>query len=38
MTGLVYSFLTESKIYQRNALKAKPSFDDLDVARTLRAA
>ncbi len=38
MTGMVYSFLTESKIYQRNALKKKPSYDDLDIARTQRRA
>lgn len=30
MTGAVYSFLTEAKIYQRNALKARPSVDNLD--------
>jgi glycosyltransferase involved in cell wall biosynthesis len=30
MTGAVYSFLTESKIYQRDALRRRPSVDDLD--------
>lgn len=30
MTGAVYSFLTESKIYQRHALQARPSFDDME--------
>ncbi len=30
MTGAVYSFMTEAKIYQRNALRTKPSFDDVD--------
>lgn len=30
MTGAVYSFLTEAKIYQRHALLARPSIDDLD--------
>lgn len=29
-TGAVYSFLTESKIYQRHALRCRPSFDDMD--------
>jgi glycosyltransferase involved in cell wall biosynthesis len=29
MTGAVYSFLTESKMYQRHALRRKPSVDDL---------
>ena len=38
MTGMVYSFLTESKIYQRNALKSKPVLDDLDIARSQRRA
>ena len=33
MTGAVYSFLTESKIYQRRALQRKPPVDDLDRAR-----
>jgi glycosyltransferase involved in cell wall biosynthesis len=30
MTGAVYSFLTEAKIYQRNALIASPPLDDMD--------
>lgn len=30
MTGAVYSFLTESKIYQRNAFNTHPSVDDMD--------
>ncbi|GAA4117969.1 glycosyltransferase family 2 protein [Aminobacter aganoensis] len=30
MTGAVYSFLTEAKIYQRNALRTRPSVDDVD--------
>lgn len=30
MTGSVYSFLTEAKIYQRHALRDRPSVDDLD--------
>jgi len=30
MTGAVYSFLTESKIYQRHALQRKPLVDDMD--------
>jgi glycosyltransferase involved in cell wall biosynthesis len=30
MTGAVYSFLTEAKIYQRNALRERPSVDDMD--------
>jgi glycosyltransferase involved in cell wall biosynthesis len=30
MTGAVYSFLTEVKIYQRNALEAAPNVDNLD--------
>jgi len=30
MTGAVYSFLTEAKIYQRNALRAMPPADDMD--------
>lgn len=30
MTGAVYSFLTESKIFQRNIMRAKPPFDDFD--------
>jgi hypothetical protein len=30
MTGAVYSFLTEAKIYQRHALRERPSRDDLD--------
>jgi glycosyltransferase involved in cell wall biosynthesis len=30
MTGAVYSFLTETKIFQRNAMRAKPPFDDFD--------
>lgn len=30
MTGAVYSFLTEAKIYQRNAQKLLPSLDDMD--------
>jgi glycosyltransferase involved in cell wall biosynthesis len=30
MTGAVYSFLTEAKIYQRYAEMQRPSFDDLD--------
>lgn len=29
MTGSVYSFLTEAKIYQRNALRERPSIDDV---------
>ena len=29
-TGAVYSFLTESKIYQKHALRQRPSFDDMD--------
>ena len=33
MTGAVYSFLTESKVYQRNALEATPSVDDMDRGR-----
>ena len=32
MTGAVYSFLTESKVYQRRALERKPSVDDMDRA------
>jgi glycosyltransferase involved in cell wall biosynthesis len=30
MTGAVYSFLTEAKIYQRHALRGRPSVDDVD--------
>jgi hypothetical protein len=30
MTGAVYSFLTEAKIFQRHALRVKPSVDDMD--------
>jgi glycosyltransferase involved in cell wall biosynthesis len=30
MTGAVYSFLTEAKIYQRCAEKRRPSFDDME--------
>lgn len=30
MTGAVYSFLTETKIFQRNAMRDKPPFDDFD--------
>lgn len=30
MTGSVYSFLTEAKIYQRKALLDRPSVDDMD--------
>ncbi len=30
MTGAVYSFLTESKLYQRQAELDQPSFDDMD--------
>lgn len=30
MTGSVYSFLTEAKIYQRNALRVQPPVDDMD--------
>ncbi len=30
MTGAVYSFLTEAKIYQRHALKRTPPVDDMD--------
>jgi glycosyltransferase involved in cell wall biosynthesis len=29
MTGAVYSFLTESKIYQRQAVQERPSVDDM---------
>lgn len=32
MTGSVYSFLTESKIFQRNAVRQRPLFDDMDGA------
>ena len=32
MTGAVYSFLTEAKIYQRNALRDRPSMDTMDHA------
>lgn len=32
MTGAVYSFLTEAKIYQRNALRDRPSMDTMDRA------
>jgi hypothetical protein len=35
MTGAVYSFLTESKVYQRHALRRKPPVDDMDRARLL---
>jgi hypothetical protein len=28
MTGAVYAFLTQAKIYQRNALKQRPNLDD----------
>jgi glycosyltransferase involved in cell wall biosynthesis len=35
MTGAVYSFLTESKIYQRQAMKRRPCVDDMDRARIL---
>ena len=31
MTGAVYSFLTESKMYQRHALERKPPVDDMDI-------
>ncbi len=34
MTGAVYSFLTEAKIYQRDAMKRRPSFDDMEGDRT----
>jgi glycosyltransferase involved in cell wall biosynthesis len=30
MTGAVYSFLTEAKIYQRTALARRPNHDDMD--------
>lgn len=30
MTGAVYSFLTEAKIYQRHAIKSRAPMDDLD--------
>ena len=30
MTGAVYSFLTEAKIYQRHAQRRWPSFDDME--------
>lgn len=30
MTGAVYSFLTEAKIYQRKRLQVRPSVDDMD--------
>jgi glycosyltransferase involved in cell wall biosynthesis len=30
MTGAVYSFLTEAKIHQRHALRARPPVDDMD--------
>ena len=30
MTGAVYSFLTEAKIFQRHAVRARPSIDDMD--------
>ena len=30
MTGAVYSFLTETKIFQRNVMRDKPPFDDFD--------
>jgi hypothetical protein len=33
MTGAVYSFLTESKMYQRRVLKIKPPYDDMEGAR-----
>ena len=33
MIGAVYSFLTESKIYQRRMLQRKPPFDDMDGTR-----
>jgi glycosyltransferase involved in cell wall biosynthesis len=32
MTGAVYSFLTEAKIFQRDAARVKPSIDDMDRA------
>ncbi|MDR7034857.1 glycosyltransferase family 2 protein [Mesorhizobium sp. BE184] len=32
MTGAVYSFLTEAKIYQSNALRDRPSMDAMDRA------
>ncbi|TWT86602.1 putative glycosyltransferase EpsH [Pseudobythopirellula maris] len=40
LTGSVYSFLTEAKIYQRHALKRRPSHDDMEGAppRTLPIA
>lgn len=30
MTGAVYSFLTETKIFQRNSMRERPPFDDFD--------
>lgn len=36
MTGAVYSFLTEAKIYQRNMLRERPSFDDMEGTLTPR--
>lgn len=30
MTGAVYSFLTEAKIFQRHAVRARPPIDDMD--------
>ncbi|MGR6468851.1 glycosyltransferase family 2 protein [Rhizobium sp. PAMB 3182] len=30
MTGAVYAFLTQAKIYQRRALKVRPNIDDAD--------
>lgn len=38
MTGAVYSFLTESKIYQRDALRRRPNFDDMEGVRTPSAS
>lgn len=30
MTGAVYSFLTEAKVYQRHAMRERPSVDNVD--------
>jgi glycosyltransferase involved in cell wall biosynthesis len=34
MTGAVYSFLTEAKIFQRHAARTRPSVDNMDGRRT----
>lgn len=36
MTGAVYSFMTEAKIYQRLALRSKPAVDSMDARRADR--